>query len=73
MSFFSPKPPAVTAPPPLPTRADPSIAEARRREESAARRRRGRAATVIAGSNEASLGEPNVTRPQARGAQLLGQ
>jgi hypothetical protein len=70
-SFFSPKPPPVVEPAPLPTREDPSVAAKRNEENLANRRRRGRAASAIAGP-ENSLGEPNVTRPQARGAQTLG-
>ena len=67
------KPPTAVAPaPPLPTRDDPELEEARRREREAESLRRGRRASIVTGAQgvTAPLGEVN--RPQAGGSTLLG-
>lgn len=47
MGFLSPKPPPIAPLPPLPTRADPSIAAAREKARLAGGRGRGRKATIL--------------------------
>lgn len=69
---FGGGPPAPAPLPPIPTREDPAVVEARNKLRQSELRRRGRAATMVAPS-EGELGNPNVNRPQARSAQLLGQ
>jgi hypothetical protein len=66
---------APSAPPPLPpvpTREDPAIAEAREKLRLAERRRAGRRATNLTGS-EATLGNSRVARPGASPSKLLGE
>lgn len=58
--------------PPIPTRADPAIAESKRKLRLAALRRRGRGSMVGAGSGAGELGGEQVDQPQARGARLGG-
>ena len=59
--------------PPLPTRADPAIAESKRKLRLSALRRRGRGATILAGrSGGSQLGSGQVDQPQAGGARLGG-
>ena len=64
-----PDPPPL---PPVPTRADPEIEEARRREREAQRLRQGRRAQILTSGagDTAPLGSSS--RPEARAAQLLG-
>ena len=64
------KPPASL--PPLPTRRDPEIAAARKKQRDIELRRKGRRSTILTSGRgvEDQLG---VSRPQARGAELLGQ
>ena len=54
--FSSPKLPAPTAPPPLPTRADPEVEAERRRAQQVAGATRGRPSTVLAGGGEGPRG-----------------
>ena len=65
----TPDPPPL---PPIPTRADPEIEEARRREREAQRLRQGRRAQILTSGagHTAPLGSSN--RPTARAANLLG-
>lgn len=65
------KPPAPL--PPLPTREDPEIEQARKRAQIAEKLRRGRRSTILTSGRgvEDQLG--SVSRPEARGgATLLG-
>lgn len=66
--FSPPKPPALSAPPPIPTREDPAIAAARDKLRLSEKRRRGRRAAILA-PPEDSLSEPIM----ARGSQILGR
>ena len=66
--FSSPKPEPL---PPIPTREDPSIADARRKTWFAEKQRRGRSATITAGG-EGQLGDAPVNRPGLRTSKLLG-
>lgn len=70
--LLSPDIPASPPPPPVPKRTDPEVDEAGRRQREADRLRRGRRATILTSSRgvEDQLG---VTRPEARGARLLGE
>ena len=56
-----PKKPKITA---APTRADPSVVEARERQRLSALKRRGRASTILTESED-QLGATPVARPQA--------
>lgn len=72
MSFMMPKPPKqqqaqVAAPEPIPTRADPAIAEAKETERKARVSRGGRGALILT-SGLGVTSQPNVSRPN-----LLGQ
>lgn len=58
--------------PPVPTREDPAIAEAKERLRLAERRRSGRRASNLTGSQE-TLGNSVVARPSANTSQLLGE
>ncbi len=60
------------APPPVPTRADPEIAEAKRKSAEAERRRRGRRAANLTGGDLDDLGTVNVARPTARSGARIG-
>lgn len=64
--------PPPAPPPPAPKRTDPEVDEAGRRQREADRLRRGRRATILTSSRgvEDQLG---VSRPEARGARLLGE
>lgn len=66
--------PAPVAPPPLPKREDPAVAQAREDQRQAELRRRGRAASILAGEGgDAALGAgTTIERPQAQAAKLLG-
>jgi len=64
MSFLAPKPPSL---PPLPTRDDEEVEEARRKQRLAARLRRGRGATIL--TSGAGLTDP---APVGR-KRLLGE
>lgn len=66
-------PPPPVAPPSLPQRDDPEIAQARKRQEEADRLRKGRRSAILTSARgvEGQLG--SVNRPQARAAQLLGE
>ncbi len=58
--------------PPTPTRQDPEISAAREKQRKAELSRRGRRSTILT-SGRGVEGKLGVTRPQARGAELLGQ
>lgn len=49
MSALFTRPPLPPPPPPAPSRADPSVEEARKRAGIAARNARGRSATILTG------------------------
>lgn len=68
--FSSPSPQA--APPPPPTAEDPAIKAAQEKLRLAEKNRRGRAASILT-PEESQLGDPQVSRPQARAAMLLGE
>lgn len=68
--FGGPSVPA--APPPPPKDTDPAIKAAQDKLRLSEQQRRGRAATMLT-PNQATLGDPNVDRPEARAAKLLGQ
>ena len=59
---------------PLPTRADPEIAAAKKRQAEADKLRKGRRSSILTSGRGAEdiLGS-QITRPEARGAKLLGQ
>lgn len=61
-------------PPPVPTRDDPKVLEARQREVAAAKLRKGRAAAIKTSSQGVTdqLSSSSVSRPAARSATLLG-
>ncbi len=67
MSFLFPSPPKPPKLPPVPSRDDEAVAEARRRQRLAARLRKGRASTILT-SGQGVLGEAPVVRKT-----LLGQ
>ncbi len=64
--------PKVPEPLPIPARDDPAIAASRERLRLSEGRRKGRRGTILAGRRPDELGEAPVTRPEARGGQLLG-
>lgn len=64
--FFAPDPPSLPAPPPLPTRQDPAVVEARRRRLLQEKKRRGRPNTNLTGG----LGDTG--RVDLRTKTLLG-
>jgi hypothetical protein len=65
--------PAIQPAPPVPTREDPAIAEAKKKARLAEQKRKGRAAAIIA-PREDRLGAAPLERPAAGGAEkaLLG-
>ena len=65
--FSPPKPPALPAPAPLPTLADPAV-DRRRRDEAAALKRRGGRQSLIKAGGLGDIGSPEISRPK-----LLGQ
>ncbi len=67
MSFLFPSPPKPPNLPPVPSRDDEVVAEARRKQRLAARLRKGRASTILT-SGQGVLGEAPVVRKT-----LLGQ
>ena len=69
----APKIAAPPPPPPVPTPADPAVAEAKEKNRLAQRQRKGRAANILTDQGEGGLGNATISRPEARGAQLLGQ
>lgn len=70
--LVSPKIPGMPGIPAVPSRADTAIAEARKKAKEEELKRRGRAATILTGSRGIEGGLGTVTRPEARGAVLLG-
>lgn len=70
---FGGSPSVPAAPPPPPKDTDPAIKAAQDKLRLSEANRRGRAATMLT-PDEATLGAPNVDRPEARGgAKLLGE
>lgn len=67
--FGSPKMPDPAPPPPKAD--DPAVTAAKEKLRLAEKQRKGRAATMLA--DPATLGEPTLARPEARGAALFGQ
>lgn len=72
--LFGGAPQALPAPPPpAPVREDEDVGRAGEEERRRQKSRRGRQAQIMFGDEpEAELGG-SVSRPEARGAQLLGQ
>ena len=66
--------PSAPAPlPPPPTREDPAIADAKEKTRMSLQKRKGRSASILtSGSGVAANDLGSVSRPEARGAQLLG-
>jgi hypothetical protein len=69
--LLSPDLPGLTVPPPPPTREDSAISAARKKQQQAELMRRGRRATILTKGIEDGLG--NVSRPEARSANLFGE
>ncbi len=71
-SAFDSSSPGVKKVAPPPTRQDPEISAARERQRKAELKRKGRRSTILTSARgvKEKLG---VTRPQARGATLLGE
>ena len=71
--LLTPKLPEPRDIPPVPSRSDTAVSEARRKQMELDKLRRGRSASILTGSRgvEGELG--SVSRPAARAAQLLGQ
>lgn len=69
----APKQAAPTPLAPLPTRADPEIAAAKKRQKTADKLRKGRRSSILTSSGGVDdLLGTQVSRPEARGATLLG-
>ncbi len=75
MPGFGSSPSVPAPPPPVPTREDPAVTQAKTDLRISEAKRRGRAASILtsgSGADEDLGAGTTLDRPQARGAALLG-